>query len=217
MSPALTTVSRLARALPVPAGAGAARMLVERNTRAFRSRWLVLLSGFFEPVFYLFSLGVGLGSVVGQVDAGDGHLVDYAVFVAPALLASSAMNGAVFDTTGNVFFKLKYARLYDVVLATPLGPRDVAVGEVTWALLRGSVYAAMFLFAGTFFPVDQLPVWTRPLVWATPLWHGTEAARQLTLGTPHWPAIAGHCAYLLLWTGVGLVLAVRSFTRRLLT
>ena len=46
----------------------------------------------------------------------------YAVFVAPALLASSAMNGAVFDSTGNVFFKLKYARLYDSVLATPLGP-----------------------------------------------------------------------------------------------
>ncbi len=141
----MSAVSRLARALPVPAGAGAARMLVERNGRAFRSRWLVILSGFFEPVFYLFSLGVGLGGVVGQVDAGDGHLVDYAVFVAPALLASSAMNGAVFDTTGNVFFKLKYARLYDVVLATPLGPRDVAVAEVAWALLRGSAYAAMFL------------------------------------------------------------------------
>ena len=137
--------ARLARAVPVPAGAGMARMLVERNTRAFRYAWPVLVSGFFEPVFYLFSLGVGLGSVVGPIDTGGGHAVDYAVFVAPALLAASAMNGAVFDTTGNVFFKLKYARLYDSVLATPLGPRDVAVGEVTWALLRGSVYAAMFL------------------------------------------------------------------------
>jgi lipooligosaccharide transport system permease protein len=140
-----TGARQLLRAVPVPAGAGMARMLVERNARAFRYAWPVLLSGFFEPVFYLFSLGVGLGGLVGQVDAGDGRLVDYAVFVAPALLASSAMNGAVFDTTGNVFFKLKYARLYDSVLATPLGPRDVAVGEVAWALLRGSVYAAMFL------------------------------------------------------------------------
>jgi lipooligosaccharide transport system permease protein len=137
--------ARLARAVPMPAGAGMARMLVERNTRAFRYAWPVLVSGFFEPVFYLFSLGVGLGSVVGRIDTGGGRAVDYAVFVAPALLASSAMNGAVFDTTGNVFFKLKYARLYDSVLATPLGPRDVAVGEVTWALMRGSVYAAMFL------------------------------------------------------------------------
>jgi lipooligosaccharide transport system permease protein len=139
----------LARALPVPAGAGMARMLVERNARAFRHFWPTLVSGFFEPVFYLFSLGVGLGSVVGDVDAAPGRTVPYAVFVAPALLASSAMNGAVFDTTGNVFFKLKYARLYDSVLATPLGPRDVAVGEVTWALLRGSAYAAIFLLVMT--------------------------------------------------------------------
>ena len=131
--------------MPIPAGAGMARMLVERNARSFRACWPTLVSGFFEPVFYLFSLGVGLGAVVGPVDAGHGHVVPYAVFVAPALLASSAMNGAVFDTTGNVFFKLKYARLYDSVLATPLGPRDVAVGEVTWALLRGTGYAAAFL------------------------------------------------------------------------
>jgi lipooligosaccharide transport system permease protein len=122
-----------------------ARMLVERNARAFRHIWPTLVSGFFEPVFYLFSLGVGLGRVIGSVEDAPGHTVPYAVFVAPALLASSAMNGAVFDTTGNVFFKLKYARLYDSVLATPLGPRDVAVGEVTWALLRGSIYAASFL------------------------------------------------------------------------
>jgi lipooligosaccharide transport system permease protein len=139
----------LARALPVPAGAGMARMLVERNARAFRHFWPTLVSGFFEPVFYLFSLGVGLGSVVGDVEVAPGRSVPYAVFVAPALLASSAMNGAVFDTTGNVFFKLKYARLYDSVLATPLGPRDVAVGEVTWALLRGSAYAAIFLLVMT--------------------------------------------------------------------
>ena len=135
----------LARALPVPAGAGMARMLVERNARAVRHFWPTLVSGFFEPVFYLFSLGVGLGTVVGHVEVAPGRAVPYAVFVAPALLASSAMNGAVFDTTGNVFFKLKYARLYDSVLATPLGPRDVAVGEVSWALLRGSAYAAIFL------------------------------------------------------------------------
>jgi lipooligosaccharide transport system permease protein len=135
----------LARAVPIPAGAGMARMLVERNARTFRVFWPTIVSGFFEPVFYLFSLGVGLGTVVGPVDAGGGRTVPYAVFVAPALLASSAMNGAVFDTTGNVFFKLKYARLYDSVLATPLGPRDVAVGEVTWALLRGAAYAAAFL------------------------------------------------------------------------
>lgn len=135
----------LARLLPIPAGAGMARILVERNIVAFRHGWLLLISGFVEPVFYLFSLGIGLGALVQTVTTDSGAEVPYAVFVAPALLASSAMNGAIFDSTFNVFFKLKYARLYDSVLATPLGPRDVAVGEITWALLRGTLYSAAFL------------------------------------------------------------------------
>ncbi len=138
-------VRRIAHALPIPAGAGMARALVERNYVSFRRTWTLIVSGFFEPVFFLFAMGVGIGSLVGDVELADGRPVPYAVFVAPALLASSAMNGAVFDATSNVFFKLKYARLYDSVLATPLGPRDVALGEIAWALLRGLVYSVGFL------------------------------------------------------------------------
>lgn len=143
------TVHAVARALPLPAGAGLARTLVERNVRAFRHGWLVLVSGFFEPVFYLFSLGVGLGALIGDIQTSSGQLVEYAVFVAPALMASSAMNGAVYDATFNIFFKLKYAKLYDSVLATPLGPRDVALGEISWALLRGLFYSVAFLLVAT--------------------------------------------------------------------
>lgn len=136
---------RIARALPLPAGAGMARTLVERNFVSSRRTWTVIVSGFFEPVFFLFAMGVGIGSMIGDVQLADGTSVPYLAFVAPALLASSAMNGAVFDSTTNVFFKLKYAKLYDSVLATPLGPRDVAVGEISWALLRGLVYSGAFL------------------------------------------------------------------------
>ncbi|HET9654667.1 MAG TPA: ABC transporter permease [Kineosporiaceae bacterium] len=138
-------IRALADAVPIPAGAGMARALMRRNLIAWKHMWPTLVSGFFEPVFYLFSLGIGIGALVGRVDVGGGRSVPYAAFVAPALMASSAMNGAVFDTTGNVFFKLKYARLYESVLSTPLGPRDVAVGEVTWALLRGTGYSVAFL------------------------------------------------------------------------
>lgn len=138
-------VAAVARALPLPAGAGMARALVERNVRAFRHGWITLVSGFFEPIFYLFSLGVGLGALIGDIDTGGGQAVAYATFVAPALMASAAMNGAVYDSTFNVFFKLNYAKLYDSVLATPLGPRDVAVGEISWALLRGLLYSTAFL------------------------------------------------------------------------
>ncbi|MEP6630005.1 MAG: ABC transporter permease [Lapillicoccus sp.] len=137
--------ARLARAVPVPAGAGLARMLVERNVTAFRHGWMTLVTGFTEPVFYLFSLGIGLGSLIRTVTTDQGTTVPYAQFVAPALLAASAMNGAVFDATFNVFFKLKYSRLYDAVLATRMGPRDIAVGEMTWSLLRGTFYSAAFL------------------------------------------------------------------------
>ena len=119
-------------------------MLVERNVRSYKHFWVTVVSGFFEPVFYLFAIGIGLGALIGQIDAG-GMMVDYAVFVAPALLAASAMNGAVFESTFNVFFRLRYAKLYDSILATRLGPRDVAVGEITSALLRGLVYSIAFL------------------------------------------------------------------------
>ena len=141
----LPAVSRAARALPFPAGAGLARMVVLRNITSFRHGWIALISGFFEPVLYLFSLGVGVGSLVPHVTTDRGTVVTYAAFVAPALLAASAMNGAVFDSTFNVFFKLRYAKLYDGMLATPLGPRDVAVGEVAWSLVRGAIYSGLFL------------------------------------------------------------------------
>jgi lipooligosaccharide transport system permease protein len=147
--PRVSPASRVARALPLPAGAGMARKLVERNVMSFRHGWIALLTGFAEPVFYLFSLGVGLGALVVEVRTDAGRTVPYAQFVAPALMASAAMNGAIFDSTFNVFFKLKYARLYDSVLATPLGPRDVAVGEVSWSLIRGTLYALAFLVVAT--------------------------------------------------------------------
>lgn len=136
---------RVTRALPFPAGAGLARWVLARNLLAFRHGWVTLVSGFVEPVFYLFSLGVGIGALVHTVHTDGGSEVPYAVFVAPALLASSAMNGAIMDSTFNVFFKLRHAKLYDSMLATPIGPRDIAVGEIGWAVLRGALYSAAFL------------------------------------------------------------------------
>ena len=122
-----------------------ARILVERNVMAFRHGWIALLTGFVEPVFYLFSLGVGLGALVGRDHRRRVPSCPTRRSSRRRCWPSSAMNGAVFDTTFNVFFKLKYARLYDAVLATPLGPRDIAVGEIAWALMRGALYSAAFL------------------------------------------------------------------------
>jgi lipooligosaccharide transport system permease protein len=126
-------------ALPRPAH------LVERNMLVSRRNYMVILSGFFEPLFYLFSMGIGVGSLIGDVPLGDGRNIPYVVFVAPALLASSAMNGAIYETSNNFFYKLKYAKLYDAAIATPLSLRDIAVGEIAWALLRGGLYVVGFL------------------------------------------------------------------------
>jgi lipooligosaccharide transport system permease protein len=135
----------LARRL-VPGGVGrGALRVVERNTTAYRRQWYLFLTGLVEPALYLLSIGVGVGGLVGKVPAPGGELVDYKTFVAPGLMAAAAMNGAVLDTTFNFFFKFKYAHTFDAMLATPLRVRDVAYGEMTWALLRGALYSAAFL------------------------------------------------------------------------
>jgi lipooligosaccharide transport system permease protein len=121
-----------------------ALLLVERNFTVYRRAWIIIASGFFEPVFYLLSIGVGLGALVGEITA-DGRTLEYTSFVAPGLLAASAMNGVMTDVTSNIFWRLRYSKVYDAMLATPIGVADVALGEVLVALMRGVLYAAGFL------------------------------------------------------------------------
>ena len=129
-----------ARLLDRPGGKGV--LLFERNLLSYRRMWTIIVSGFFEPLFYLLALGYGLGGYVGDVEI-EGRTVEYAAFIAPGLLAASAMNGAFYDAT-NIFWKLRYQKLYDAILSTPLGPKDIAAGETVWALFRGLVYAIGF-------------------------------------------------------------------------
>jgi lipooligosaccharide transport system permease protein len=124
------------------------RRLVERNILVYRHQWIIIFSGVFEPIFYLIAIGLGIGGIVGDVPLQytDGHHISYLAFVAPALLATAAMNGAVFETIFNVFFKLNYAKTYEGVLATPMGITEIALGEMLWALFRAALYAvAMFV------------------------------------------------------------------------
>jgi lipooligosaccharide transport system permease protein len=214
---------------------------VERNVLVSKTFWPVIASGFFEPLFYLFAVGVGIGRLAGEVTVG-GLPVPYEAFVAPAMLASSAMNGAVFEST-NIFFKLKYGKIYEGVLATPMQPSDVASGEIAWALIRGAAYSLafivvmaargliqspygvlalpaalligiafascgaaattwmrtwqdldlitlvtlpLFLFSATFYPLDVYPPAIQVITWISPLYHGVELIRGLTLGILQW-------------------------------
>jgi lipooligosaccharide transport system permease protein len=241
----------------------------------YRRTWLgSAISSFLAPVLYLGAMGFGLGSLVNRSGGGGIDGVPYVQFVAPGVLAATAMQTAAGESTYPVMGAVKWHRQYHGMLAAPLEPVDLVLGHAAFIVLRvtltcaafalvaallgaipsplgllgllvavlcGAAHAPvimafsarqendanvnllirfaiipMFLFAGTFFPVDRLPAWTHPIAWVTPLWHATSSVRQLTLGVPDWPEIAAHCAYLLAWVIAGLVLAVRSYRSRLI-
>ena len=244
---------------------GRSRAIMERAYIAFKSStWMIVISGFVEPVLFLLSFGYGLKDLVGDITVA-GQPVGYVAFIAPALLATSAMNGAIYDSTMNVFFKLKHDRLYHGMLATSLGPMDVALGEISWALLRGLSYSIgfmaivaplglipsmwgilaipaavliafgfasfgmavtsymksyqqlevvnvvllpMFLFSGSFYPLDVFPEWLQTIIRLFPLAHAIDLVRGLTLGNISW-ALAGHAMYFVVMIVIGLFFTTR--------
>ncbi len=136
--------------------------IVRRNYITYRTVWWVFLTGFLEPVFYLFSIGIGVGKLVTGFEF-NGQMIEYAAFVAPGMLAASAMNGAVLDSTFGIFFKLRYDKLYEGILATPMRTIDIARGELTWSLLRSATYSLGFL--GVMVAMDLVHSWWAVLAW----------------------------------------------------
>jgi lipooligosaccharide transport system permease protein len=248
-------------------GSWRAWRMIERNLLVYKHGWLVLLSGFFEPLFYLLSIGFGLGRLVGDVAGPGGQPIPYALFVAPALLAASSMNGAITESTFNFFFKLNYDKTFASILTTPMSPADISLGELAWALMRGALYTIgflgvmvvfglvrsplilltlpgalligfafaaagmaatsfmrtwqdfdliqlvilpMFLFSGTFFPLDSVPDGVRLLIQLTPLYHGVDLLRTLSVGVVG-PDTLIHVLYL---GGMG-ILGLAVVSRRL--
>jgi lipooligosaccharide transport system permease protein len=249
--------------------AGRTRAVLERGLIAFKSStWIVVLTGFLEPLLFLFAFGYGIGELIGDVTPENGEAISYAMYIAPGLLATSAMNGAIYDSTWNVFFKIKHGRLYQSMLATSLGPLDVALGEILWALLRGLIYALgfmaivtplglvsswwaiaaipavvliafafsavgmaltsymntfqqmdlinvvllpMFLFSGSFYPIDVFPQWIQGVIQSLPLWHAIELVRALMLGTIN-IGLINHIIYFLIMATLGIVITARRLT-----
>jgi lipooligosaccharide transport system permease protein len=262
------------RISPAPYGFGSRRAarLIERNLYVYKHGWLIIVSGAVEPLFYLLGIGFGLGSLIGTINGPGNHPISYQLFVAPALLTTAAMNGAITESTFNFFFKLKYSKTFASILATPLSPGDIALGELGWALIRGGLYAAgfmgvmallglivspwvvlavpaallvgfafgavgmaatsfmktwqdfdliqlvvlpLFLFSGTFYPVDAYPDVLRIIVQLTPLYQGVDLIRSLTVGFIS-PILLFHVAYLAAMGVIGLAVTSRRLDKLLL-
>lgn len=240
----------------------------------YRRVWRATVIGsIVNPVFYLGALGVGLGTLVNR-SGGQPLGVPYLDYVAPGMLAATAMQIAANESSWPVMGSFRWTRQYFAMLAAPLGVRDILLGHQLWMITRvastSAVYLAiiaafgginsplgvlalpvtlllglafsaptaayaatqdsegafvpynrfvilpMFLFSGTFFPVTRLPLPLEWLAYATPLWHGVDLCRELTLGNVHALRALGHVAYLLAFGIVGLLWGERTYARRLL-
>jgi len=158
ISAAVSIAERQANRMGAKHYAGRSHVILERSLVALKSsNWFPVVSGFLEPLLYLFSFGYGVGTLIGDIQVSNGQVVSYAMFIAPGLLATSAMNGAIYDSTWNVYFKLHEGKTYHGMLATSLGPLDVALGEILTALLRGFAYSVGFMAVAT--PMGLIPSW----------------------------------------------------------
>jgi lipooligosaccharide transport system permease protein len=220
-------------------------------------------------------MGLGLG---GYVDRSGGAALGgltYLQFLAPGLLAATVMQAAAFEATFPIIGGLNWQRTFHAMYATPLSPRDIALGNLLWmairlgmiatvftvvivafgaahsplvvlgipvAVLTGMAFGApiaafsatqrtpskfnvifrfgitpLFLFSGTFFPIESLPGFLQPIAWLSPLWHGVDLTRGLVLGTlGQNPAVMlVHVIVLATIVAVSTWAAVRTIERRL--
>ena len=246
----------------------------EGHARHYRHTWRgTSFSTLVTPVLFLSAMGLGLGSLVDAGRSAGLGGVDYLTWLAPGLLAGAAMQNGAGDGSFPVIAGIKWLKTYDAALNTPIRPADLALGNLTWATLRATAAALvyvfvatafgamqlgrgllavvpavataagfcaaisavtarmqtdqglaavqrflvvpLFLFAGTFFPVSQLPDHIQWVVWFVPLWHGVELARALALGAAPAGSWAVHVAVVVGFLVVGTYASVRSFDRRL--
>lgn len=251
-------------------------LVVEHFWTWYRRNWrATAVSSVLQPLLFLLAFGIGFGALVtgrpGVAAATGG--VPYLVWLAPAMLAVSAVQSGAFESSYPVLSGFKWQRIYYAMTAGPITPAQVAIGHVAWVAIKLTISGSVFvvvaalvggvispgilgallaavltgtavtalvtayaatveldqgfsvifrlivvpitLFSGTFFPIDRLPAWIRPVAWVSPLWHGTELGRAAALD--RWQALPalGHLAYLLTLIAVGSVLAARLFAKRL--
>lgn len=263
------------RTTTAPATTGGWRAVTAHLLTQYRRIWVgSVISSFLTPLLYLAGMGFGLGLLVDRATGGIGG-VPYLAFIAPGVLAATALQVGAGESTFPVMAAMKWVPIYFGMLASPLRVRDLVRGHQAFVLVRVAMSATVFLavaaalgtvrswwgllaapmavlggmafatctyayaarldndrgltmllrfvvtpmtlFAGTFFPIEQLPGWLQPVAWVTPLWHSVDACRSLMLGTATPGGVLGHAAYLVVWLVAGVVVSERVLRRRLVT
>lgn len=274
-APAAADASRVAAAPAVPGAWAMSVRALQSWLTNYRRTWRgSIYSSLLNPVLYLGAMGLGLGSLVDKHGTASLGGVSYLAFLAPGLMAASAMQTAVGESMYPVYTAVKWQQTYQAAAASPLRPGDIYRGHLmfttirlamnmamflgilaafgafrsAWvvaclpvAVLTGLAFAApldafavtrqksdqsfnvifrfgmipLFLFSGTFFPINQLPGWLRPVAYVTPLWHGVALCRSLSLGQVGLLGTLGHAAYLVAVVLVGLLAGELTYRRRL--
>ena len=242
------------------------------------SKWWVsvVLFGIGTPVLYLFSIGLGVGALVQANTGGAGvDGVPYLTFLAPALLATAAIQGAQDESTFPVINGFVWGKGFFAINSTPITGTDIANGVMGLAVIRTFLttgiyamilvlfsattfdriipmylvacvsalcYAAvmmgasgfvkidghfveiiqrliimpMFMFSGTFVPLESMPIYLQVFGWVSPLWHATDLSRAISYGheIPGWLVLV-HVLYLLALAVIGMLLSYRQFNKRL--
>jgi len=244
------------------------RLLEYRRT--FRGS---VFNSFLSPVLFLAAMGVGVGTYVDNTGSAALGGVPYLAFLAPGLLAASAMQTAAGESTFPILAAIVWVRQFPAMLATPISIRDIVLGQIGYfavrlvlvatifvavvialgaassplivlaipaAVLTGLAFATpisafsatirdgaefnllfrfvitpLFLFSGTFFPIEQLPEPLRLVAWITPLYQGVALTRGLALGTLTAPDAAVHVTYLAVLAVAGAFVFERALSRRL--
>lgn len=135
----------------------AAIRVFEYNLLVYRRSWRgSVMVSFLSPLLFLTAMGVGLGTLVNRGSGGVGGL-SYLDFLAPGLLATTAMQTAAIETTYPIMARVYWERTYEAMLATPLRVRDLLAGESAWLLVRLLVVEILFFAAMLLFGIPRTP------------------------------------------------------------
>jgi lipooligosaccharide transport system permease protein len=245
-----------------------------RLRNMYKWRTAIIVVSVANPVLYLTAVGIGIGKLIEAGGTGTVDGVRYLVFLAPALLATAAIQGTMDETIFPTMAGFKWEKSFYAMNATPLTAFQIAngvliaaimraifasgiyfivlvlLGAMSWAawpiipmaciagvafsvcmqaiithvlnddgffaILQRFVMMPLFLFSGTYYPLETMPAALQWIGWISPLWHATELGRWISYGAPiTGPMFLVHIGYYLVLLAIGLYWTYNRYAWRL--